>query len=389
MALSIPLSTTGMQSGVIGLGVLAAVAVVCRWGVVRATPLDGVLLAFYGTLALSTGASGHPLEAVGWDRLWIVLGYFTLFWWLPDGAAAARFARLVVVAALIAAVYGILQYYTGADWYRTLLGRPTAVRPRHPGDTHYAVVGFFRNYLTYAHTMLFPLAWAGALALRGQAGAATGRIPPTGADRLGMVAAPLILVAIAFSTARGAWLAAVAVGLGLLAVAGGRRAAHRVGLGLAVAAVLAFVLAPELRVRGSHMFARGGDNAGRVAIYQTNLEIVHDHPVLGLGFGRYARAAEPYYAANPAADRRSHAHSNYLHLAAEAGLAGLAAFCLLLATALVRGWPGTGASWAATGAWVGIVGFLVGGMTQYTFGDNEVALAMWAALAVLLRCRAG
>ena len=100
-----------------------------------------------------------------------------------------------------------------------------------------------------------------------------------------------------------------------------------------------------------------------------------------------------YYDAYPEADRRSHAHSNYLHLAAEAGLAGLAAFALLLATALRLGWAALarapdGVTWAtAAGAWVGMIAFLVGGVTQYSFGDNEVAMAMWAALAVLMRCR--
>src|SRR5581483_10241107 len=86
------------------------------------------------------------------------------------------------------------------------------------------------------------------------------------------------------------------------------------------------------------MFGLGGMNAPRVAIYRANLDIVHDHPLLGLGFGRYATAAAPYYDAHPAADRRSHAHSNYLQLAAEAGLTGLGAFVLVLATGLRLGW---------------------------------------------------
>jgi putative inorganic carbon (HCO3(-)) transporter len=376
-AVAIPLSTSGMQAAVGGLVALSALGAVAGWGVVRRTPLDGVLALFYATLALSTLASGHVLEAGGWARLWVVAAYFATFWWIRDRAHAARLVGVLVAAAAVVSVYGIVQHFTGLDAYRALLGRPTQVHPREAGDSGYAVVGFFRNYLTFAHTMLFPLAWAAALALR--------RV------HLGMVAVPLVVVALVFSTARGAWLAAVAMGAALLAVARPRQAAGTL-LVVALTAGAAFAFSPDLRRRGGEMFELGGGNAGRVGIYRANLDVVHDHPVLGLGFGRYRRAAAPYYAAHPTADRRSHAHSNYLHLAAEAGLAGLAAFGLVLATILRRGWPAVarapdaGAWAAAAGAWVGVVGFCVGGVTQYTFGDNEVALTMWVAVAVLVRC---
>jgi len=64
---------------------------------------------------------------------------------------------------------------------------------------------------------------------------------------------------------------------------------------------------------------------------------------------------------------------------------------LVFATALRKGWtalaraPDAVAWTVAAGAWVGILAFLVGGLTQYTFGDNEVALTMWVALGVLMR----
>src|SRR5207249_2307593 len=187
----------------------------------------------------------------------------------------------------VAAAYGILQHFTGADWYRTLLARPTYVYPREAGTSGYAVVGFFRSYLTFAHVMIFPLAWALAGALAG---------------------------------------GAAALGAALLAA-------------------------------------------------------------LALALGRYRPAAPPYYAAQPAAARRSHAHNNVLQMAAEAGLTGLAAFGLVYATVLRRGAEAIArapdpATWAAAaGAWAGAIGFLVGGLTQYTFGDAEVAIAMWVALA--------
>src|SRR5438552_2744045 len=344
-AAAIPLSTTGMEAGVLGLAALSCAALIGKWGVVRRTPLDGVLALFAGVLALSTLASGHPLEASGWARLWIALAYFVVFWWLRDAAHAVRLARVIVVAGAVAAAYGILQHFTGADWYRTLLGRPTYVYPREPGTPGYAVVGFFRSYLTFAHVMIFPLAWALAGALAGRA-AAVG-------------AALLVVLALVFSTARGAWLAAVAVGAAPALVAR-HRPARLVLPACAAAAGLAFAGTPALRAEAAHMFSAGGANAGRVGIYRANLDIVHARPVLGLGFGRHRKAAPAYYAAYPAADRRSHAHNNFLQMAAEAGLAGLAAFGLVYATLLRRGVETIesardGETWAAdAGAWAGV-----------------------------------
>lgn len=377
-AASVPLSISGMQIGIVGLVALAVVGVVLGAGVVRRTPLDGVLALLFGVLALSTLASGRPQDAEGWSRPWVVIGFYAVFWWLRDRAQARRFAVVMVAAGTVAALYGILQHFTGVDWWRAALGRPTRVRPRVAGAEGFAVVGFFRTYLTFAHVMIFPLAWALAASLRG-------RMP-------GILAAAVMVVAIAFSTARGVWVAAL-VGVVVLATIGrGGRGLPYLG-GLLAVAALAFALSPGLRQQAAPIFTLGGENAQRVAIWQANRDIVAEHPLLGLGFGRYRAAGKPYYEPYPQADRKSHAHNNLLQIAAEAGLLGLAAFCLLFACLLRLGWdairsaPDADTWITATGAWLGIVVFLVAGMTQYNFGDNEVAIGMWCAAAVLLRCR--
>jgi O-antigen ligase len=375
-ALTIPLSISGMQIGVGGLALLSGAAFVRGWGVIRRTPLDAVLGLFFGVLVLSTLASLRPWEAVGWERPWVVIAYFTVFWWLDTPARRVRFVRLLLWSALLVAAYGIVQHYTGIDWYRSLLGRATEVHQRVPGASGFAVIGFFGNYLTFAHTMLFPLAWASAAALC--------------ASRLGVGTSFLLVLAIVFSSARGVWLALLAMAVALGLVRRDRRTLVALAA-IGLAAGIGFAIAPDLRSLARNMFSSSGDNRGRVAIYETNLDIVHAHPVLGLGFGRYRTAARPFYDAHPHADRRSHAHNNYLQVAAEAGLLGLAAFALVFATALRKGWtalaraPDAAAWTVAAGAWVGIVAFLAGGVTQYTFGDNEVALTMWVCLGVLMR----
>ena len=363
-----------MQIGAVGLVVLALVASWQGTPVVRRTPLDEVLLAMVAAFALSTLASGHPLDAPGWGRLWIAVTYFGVFWWLEDARGAVRFVGWLVAAACVVAVYGILQHYTGADWYRELLGRRRFVRPRIEGAHGYAAVGFFRNYLTYAHVLLLPLGFA--LVSR--------------ARWMRLVGVPLLGLALVFSTARGAWIAAVA--MALVAMATGRGAGMRLAV-LGGVAALAVALSPGLREQMLPALTSSEMNAGRVGIYAANLDIVADHPVFGLGFGRYQKVARPYYERHPEADRRSHAHNNFLQIAAEAGLVGLAAFTLLFATVLrfgieaVRRSRDPAVHATALGACLGITGFLVGGLTQYSFGDSEVAAAMWATTAVLMRIR--
>lgn len=373
---SLPLSTSGMQVGIAGLGLLAVLARLRGYGIIGHTPLDGPLALFFGALALSTLASGAPLEATGWTRPWVVLAYFVVYWWLRDRSQAARLALLLVAAGAVAAAYGILQHHTGVDWYREALGRPTRVRPRVEGAPGFAVVGFFKNYLTFAHAMVFPLAFAAAFALRGLRAAAG--------------AALLHVVAVVYATARGVWVALAAAGLVLAATAGLRAAGW--ALGLLGAALVAGAVSPGLRAQVEPLFTTGGANAGRIAIYAANLDIIHDHPVFGLGFGRYRRAAAPYYRRWPAADRRSHAHSNFLHIGAEAGLVGLAAFGFLFASILRLGWRAVASApdartWGtAVGAWIGVWAFLLGGLTQFNLGDNEVATGMWVSVALLMRC---
>src|SRR5262249_47550126 len=294
---SLPVSTSGMQIAVVGLIALSVAAPVAGWTIVRRTPLDATLALFLVVCALSTLVSHHVRDAVDWASMWIMSAYFVAFWWLRGRAGAARFTRVWLGAAAAVAAYGILQHFTAIDLYRALLGRTILTRPRAPGDQGIAVIGFFRSYLTFGHAMLPAFALAAA-------GVVSGR-------RRDAVACLLIAIAVLYSTARGAWLglAAIVLTLGLLERS---RAVARGALALVVLVGVVLALNADLRDEARHMWTLGGVNEARLAIYAANRDIIHDHPLLGLGFGRYQTAARPYYDAHPLADRRSHAHNNYL-----------------------------------------------------------------------------
>lgn len=379
LAVSLPSSTTGMQAAVVALLVLSAIARARSWPLPWRTPLDAPLLVFGFVCAVSTAASLHVRDASDWASLWIVAGYFVTYWWLEGLPGTVRFVTWWIVAAAVVAAYAILQHFTGIDVYREALGRATLTRPRAAGDSGYAALGFFRSYLTFGHAMLPPFALTAARVGRGGMGYA--------------IAGALLTVSIIYSTARGAWLALAAMAI-VLVLLGQRRRLGRAAFVLVGIIGLLLTANADLRGQARSMLSIGGVNAGRLAIYAANRDIVHDHPWLGLGFGRYRRASGRYYDAYPAADRRSHAHNNYLQIAAESGLLGLAAFMSIYGVALRR----AGAAWSIAsdpdraellvGAGAAVVGFMVGGLTQYTFGDNEVALAAWVVLALLLRSSA-
>lgn len=72
-------------------------------------------------------------------------------------------------------------------------------------------------------------------------------------------------------------------------------------------------------------------------------------------------------------------------------MVGLAAFCYLFGVILARGWRVVRTLRAraelripAAGSVLGTLGFLVGGLTQDTFADSEVAMPLWFATAILM-----
>jgi O-antigen ligase len=382
-AVSLPLSMSGMEIALGVMLVLCGVGLMNGYRRFRRTPVDVPILVVLAALLLSTivrGVSADTLDA--YRELWIISAYVCIAVLVTGVRETENLVRIMVLTSALVAVYGIVQHFTGIDLYRDLTGRRTEVEPLLGETSRFIVVGFFPNPLTYAYSLIIPLGWAVA----GSLGPARWVMPRS----VAAAAAGIMLLALLFSTARGAWIAAAVVGVlaciisshwrGLLALAGA-----------GLLALVVFGTSSGLRAEARSIID-GNANSGRFAIYAANLEMLRDHPILGLGFGSYDTRAQQYYDRHPKADRRSHAHNSFLQMAATAGVVGLAAFCYLFGTVIRLGWrlqrrvrESQPRQWpSVAGAWLGIVGFLIGAMTQDTFGDSECALAMWFAVGVLV-----
>jgi O-antigen ligase len=215
---------------------------------------------------------------------------------------------------------------------------------------------------------------------------------------------------------RAAWLGlAVAVAISgatilrhrrQLAVSPGVRRAVTAGLlGCLLAAALvgglAFTDAPvgrtirRLLITRPHQ-AEGPSDGGRTMVWGIAAEMVVDHPVTGVGAGNFPIRMHEYLAgrdfSNLSSDNWIHPHNDFLEVAAEHGLPGLAAFAaiFLLAGLAVRrvltGDPAAGDARLATASLAALAGSLVFSCLDFPLDrtSHQAVLAVHLTVIVLL-----
>jgi O-antigen ligase len=137
--------------------------------------------------------------------------------------------------------------------------------------------------------------------------------------------------------------------------------------------------------------------AYRVDIWAGSLRLIEDKGLYGVGIGTEAFSSVfPQYAL-AGTESAPHTHSLYLQLIAETGIFSLLSFILLclayfsLVLAYIRKSAGTESRTISLGFLCGIAGFLVQGLTDYSWYNYRVYLFFWVmlgfAMAVLNLCK--
>ena len=133
-------------------------------------------------------------------------------------------------------------------------------------------------------------------------------------------------------------------------------------------------------------------NAERLQMWAVGWRMIRDNPLAGVGAGRAAQLYTAYLPAGASVPAyHGHLHDNALQLAAEFGLPVLCAALLCLA-ALLRGLAkaysrarGRDDRFLCRAALLGTAGFLVTGLTDYTYGHSLGLIAFsFVALAPLI-----
>jgi len=343
-------------------------------------PLAMPVLAWAATSLLAGLLSAWPVDATASAvrGLVLVAAFYAVLDALPDVAAADRWLRWLAALAAALGVIAILQTALCpvldplAPWAAAGSPLRRVVTKCHRAHAFYSI------YMTLAGVLsLVLLAFLPSL------------LPGRGRLRASWVAAWLAGGAgLALTYVRGAWL-------GFLAGAGVLLTLVRQGRALVIVGVAALVIlvvaVPGVRRRAQSIVDPADPTAReRLAMWRSGAAIARDHPLLGVGPGQVKRVypdyAEPAYRARP----RGHLHNTPLQMLVERGALGLIAWLALFGAFFVRAGrvlsrlPARAARERAlvAGSLAAVAGFLVGGLTEYNFGDSEVVLVAWTIMAL-------
>ena len=309
-----------------------------------AAPPFMVPLAVYAAATLVSAAfSLDPAASIVDSKQLVLLLIVPMVYHVARGHAANLVVDVILAVGAISAAYGIVQY--GVLHYDSLRLRPD---------------GALTHYMTYSGTLMLVLC------------AAVARLVFATRERTWpALVMPALVLALAVSLGRNAWVGAcVAVAL-LLALRDFRLVAL-----LPVAIAVLLVAAPDsVTNRVMSMFdLRDPTNQDRVAMLEAGAGIVRDHPLTGVGPAMVPRVYEQYRPDYAVQKLNPHLHNVPMQIAAERGLPALAIWVWLMVTLsmlLVRLFRSgrerllTATAMAATAA------MLAAGLFEYNFGDSE------------------
>lgn len=189
---------------------------------------------------------------------------------------------------------------------------------------------------------------------------------------------------------RGAWLAIiVAIGTAIMLIIKSWK--KRIGFVLAGCLVIGvLMMVPSIANRAYSItnFSSNRSNMERIYLWQSATNMFKDHPVFGVGFGRFKTEYQGHYilpvAKNP---KLGHAHSNVMQMVGECGAVGTVTFIgwwLLSTLYVVRKWFST-RNFGYIAFFVIFTGLLLQGLTEYNLGNSLVSKLFWFLLAGCLQ----
>jgi O-antigen ligase len=301
------------------------------------------LLAYAAWTLVSTAFSYNFAVSLADDKQLVLLLIVPAVYMLARAERASTVVDVIVSVGAASAAFGIIQY--GMLHYDNLGQRPQ---------------GALTHYMTYSGVLMLVIC------------AATSRLTFGRGDRTWpALVMPALVVALALTFTRSAWVGACAAVALLLAL----RNFRLLGVLPIVVAVM-FALAPDsLTARMASVFnLQDPTNRDRVAMMRTGTAMIEARPLVGMGPNMIPRMYAEYRDPSAVNAVNPHLHNVPLQIAAERGLPALALWLWFVITAIAGLWrifrTGSNPILAAAGL-AAVTAMLAAGLFEYNFGDSE------------------
>ncbi|HUR33891.1 MAG TPA: O-antigen ligase family protein [Vicinamibacterales bacterium] len=360
-------ATSGHVLESLGVGALFGVAAFTQLSIAMAQALLFVAIACWGALIVvrrervEVPVFFYPLIAyAGWTLLSAAFSLdprasfadckqLALFLVVPatyrlvQGSRASTMLTVIMSVGAATAAYGIFQY--GLLHYDQLNQRPQ---------------GTLGHYMTYSGLLMLVIGTALAKLL----------FDPTDKAWPALVM-PALLLAVALTSTRMAWVGVCAAAAVLLIIKDFRLLAI-----LPIVGAITFAAAgPAVTQRLMSMFdARDPTRRDRVAMILEGQHMVRDYPVFGVGPNMVEEVYARYRVPEAVEQLNPHLHNVPMQIAAERGLPALLiwlGFLAVLCRDLYRQLRSSRPRTEAAAGIAAVAGMLAAGLFEYNFGDSE------------------
>jgi O-antigen ligase len=206
--------------------------------------------------------------------------------------------------------------------------------------------------------------------------------------RVFMVLAALLLLSGLFLTGSRTAIGAAVGGIAVLAYLARQRenlVPKRVAIGIGVIALTTFAIAyPKFNGRDLAGTAARASLKARVGILQASAGVFETHPVFGVGLDRFFLYVDRFMPPEATWIGRKNPHNDFIRVATEFGLTGLALFVWILtgcAKRIRQGWSARGNAPFA-GLVGGLTAFVITMFTSNPLMEHAVAYAFWIAVGL-------
>ena len=338
----------------------------------RRLPFDRLVLLFAAIAGLSVFVS--PDRAFSFYNYYNLVGIYVVAYFLTgqlvrDEEQLRRIMEALALGAVVVVVYGISQFFVGIDTsqMKWVDGEAFPELTRRVFST-WENPNILAGYLNEAICFVFAFLMAGK-------------------ERLARFLLGISLLALVgcllMTYARGAFLAIAAV-IGLYGIFRDWRVLFAcVGVGAA-----ALFFEPRLAERLLSAFTAADTSSEmRLALWESTVAMIFDHPVMGIGWGAYWMVYPQYdFYINDPAVKIVHAHNMYLHFAAEIGVFGaMAYFWTFFGTLRMALQKRTGTDFLQTfriGAGLALLSVAIGGLTDDVVFNIPTSILLWMLLAL-------